>query len=196
MLHLRWVTTMRRREGAVMEPDTGPEAIKPRPDYPPKTPPPPKKPPSPPPPQTWLIPPSLPAPQRSGRGGRPVMQNRQGAAWTLEAQPWAPGKAFTEVTGRLDKWGLSVPNGLEDLVRHLVATVVADGGRHISLHLAEQNDQALLLAFSHHARPAQPQDDDVLDRLRELGAASCGTEMTGDGRQVWAVVDLETETMS
>ncbi|MFE9813339.1 hypothetical protein [Streptomyces sp. NPDC005548] len=174
-----------------MEPDTGPEAIKPRPDYPPKTPPPPKRPPSPPPPQALEALSALPMPQRSGRSGRPVMKNRQGAAWSLEAQPWAPGKAFAEVAGRLSKWGLNSPESLEALVRHLVAAVVADGGRHVSVHLAEQNDQALLLAFSHHARPAQPQDDDVLDRLRGLGAVSCGTEMTVDGRQVWAVVDLE-----
>ncbi|MFE9812244.1 hypothetical protein ACFYRN_38410 [Streptomyces sp. NPDC005227] len=175
-----------------MEPDTGSEAIKPRPDYPPKTPPPPKKPPSPPPPQTLEAASSaLPKPQESARAGRPVMKNRQGAAWSLEAQPWAPGKAVAEVTERLGKWGLKRPDGLEALVRHLVSTVVADGGRHVSLHLAKQNDQALLLAFSHHARPDQPQDDDVLERLRELGAASCGTEMTVDGRQVWAVVDLK-----
>lgn len=119
------------------------------------------------------------------------MKNRQGASWSLEAQPWAPGKAFAEVTGRLSKWGLKAPEPLEALLRQLVTTVVADGGRHVSLHLAEQNDQVLLLVFSHHPRPSQPQDDDVLTRLRELGAASCGTEMTGEGRQVWAVLDLE-----
>jgi hypothetical protein len=131
-------------------------------------------------------------PQRSGRAGRPVMKNRQGASWSLEAQPWAPGKAFAEVAGRFTKWGLKTPDALEALVRQLVTTVVADGGRHVSLHLAEQNDQALLLAFSHHSRPPQPQDDDVLTRLRELGAASCGTEMTSEGRQVWVVLDLAT----
>ncbi|MFE4631393.1 hypothetical protein [Streptomyces mirabilis] len=173
-----------------MEPDTGPEAIKPRPDYPPKTPPPPKKPPSPPPPQARLATSSLPTPQRPGRAGRVVMKNRQGATWSLEAQPWAPGKAFAEVAGKFGKWGLKAPDALEALVRHLVATVVADGGRHVSLHLAEQNNQALVLAFSHQPHPSQPWDDDVLTRLRELGAASCGTEMTGEGRQVWAVLDL------
>lgn len=175
-----------------MEPDIGPEAIKPRPDYPPKTPPPPKKPPSPPPPQAWLASSTLAMHQRSGRAGRPVMKNRRGTAWSLEAQPWVPGKAFAEVAGKLGKWGLKAPDTLEPLVRQLVTTVVADGGRHVSLHLAEQTDQVLLLVFSHHPRPSRPQDDDVLARLRELGAASCGTEMTGEGRQVWAVLDLES----
>lgn len=175
-----------------MEPDTGPEAIRPRPDYPPRTPPPPKKPPSPPPPQTWLIPSGLPVPQCTGRAGRPVMKNRQGAAWSLEAQPWAPGKAFAEVAERLAKWSLPAPACLEQLVRQLVTTVVADGGRHVSLHLAEQSNQILLLALSHQALASRPLNEDVLTALRELGAASCGTEMTAEGRQVWAVLDLAT----
>lgn len=176
-----------------MEPDTEADAVRPHPSYPPKTPPPPKKPPSPPPSQT-LASSALPMPQRSGCGGRPVMRNRQGAAWSLEAQPWAPGKAFAEVMGRLDKWSLQAPDCLEPLVRQLVTTVVADGGRHISLHLAEQSNQIILLALSHQTGSAssRPLNEDVLTTLRELGAASCGTEMTAEGRQVWAVLDLAT----
>lgn len=169
-------------------PDTEPEAIKPRPDYPPKTPPPPKKPPSPPPPQTGLDPRS-PVPQRADHTGRPVMKNRPGANWSLEAQPWAPGKAVAAVAGRLTKWGLKPPTTLEGLVRYLVATVVEDGGRHVSLHLAEQDHQALILALSHQPQPPEL-DAEVLPRLHELGAVSCGTETTPEGRQVWALLDL------
>lgn len=171
-----------------MEPSIEPEAVRPHPSYPPKTPPPPKRPPSPPPPQTRLAP-SLPYPQRAGRDGRPVMRNRQGAAWSLEAQPWAAGKALTAVNGRLAKWGMRAPDALDGLVRHLVSTVVADGGRHVSLHLAEQDNQALILAFSHQPQPPEL-GPDVLPHLRTLGAVSCGTEMTGEGRQLWAVLDL------
>lgn len=174
------------------EPTTGPEAIKPRPDYPPKTPPPPKKPPSPfppDPPRSELLT-GLPLPQRlDSRHGHPVMRNRQGAAWSLEAQPWAAGKAIREVSGRLSEWGLQPPATLDGLVRQLVAAVVADGGRHVSLHLAEQDHQVLLLAFSHRPQPAAL-DAGVLPRLSELGAVSCGTEVTGEGRRVWAVLDL------
>lgn len=169
-------------------PDAEPEAVRPHPTYPPKTPPPPKRPPSPPPPQTRLDPP-LPVPQRASRAGRPVMRNRPGANWSLEAQPWAPGKAVTEVTGRLTKWGLKAPTALDGLVRYLVATVVEDGGRHVSLHLAEQDHQALILALSHQPEPADL-GDTVLPRLHELGAVSCGTEVTPEGRQVWALLHL------
>lgn len=167
-------------------PDAEPEAIKPRPDYPPKTPPPPKKPPSPPPPQTRLD--QNPVRLTPARG-RTVMANRQGATWSLEAQPWAGKKAVGEIAARLTKWGLRQPAGLDDVVRFLVATVTADGGRHVSLHLAEQDHQALVLALSHQPAPADL-GDTVLPHLHQLGAVSCGTEITPDGRQVWAILDL------
>ncbi|MET8137274.1 hypothetical protein ABZV24_36095 [Streptomyces sp. NPDC005251] len=92
-------------------------------------------------------------PPHASRAGRPVMKNRQGASWFLEAQPWSPGNAFAEVTGRLGQRGLKAPDRLEALVRQLVAAVVADGGRHVSLHLAEQDNQARVLAFQSPARP-------------------------------------------
>jgi hypothetical protein len=117
------------------------------------------------------------------------MANRQGATWSLEAQPWAGRKAVGNVTERLAKWGLRGPKTLDDIVLLLVATVVDDGGRHISVHLAEQDHQALILALSHQPEPANL-GDAVLPRLHELGAVSCGTEITPDGRQVWAVLDL------
>lgn len=170
-----------------MDPHTDPEAIKPRPDYPPKTPPPPKKPPSPPPPQTRLE--SGPPVKLDAIRGRKVMADRKGAAWTLEAQPWAAMRAVTEVTAKLTHWGLRGPGGLDAVVRFLITTVVSDGGRRVSLHLGEQDHQALILAFSHQPQPADL-GDTVLPRLHELGAVSCGTEVTAEGRQVWAVLDL------
>jgi hypothetical protein len=117
------------------------------------------------------------------------MANRQGATWSLEAQPWAGKKAAAHVTDRLTKWGLRHPTGLDEVVHFLIATVVNDGGRHISLHLAEQNRQALILALSHQPTPADL-GDTVLPRLHALGAVSCGTEVTPQGRQVWALLDL------
>ncbi|GGV67994.1 hypothetical protein GCM10010277_76950 [Streptomyces longisporoflavus] len=172
-----------------MEPHAEQEAAKPRPDYPPKTPPPPKKPPSPPPPQTRVEPSSFPLSQHGSGSGRPVMKNRPGAAWQLESRPWAGARAYKEVSARLAKWGMRAPDHLESLLRHMVAVVVADGGRHISVHLAEQNRQILLLALGHR-RSDIAVGDDVLPRMLELGAVSCSAEMTAEGRQVWAVLDL------
>ncbi|MFJ9635007.1 hypothetical protein ACIRU8_45680 [Streptomyces sp. NPDC101175] len=169
-----------------MEPqDTGTENIRPRPDYPPKTPPPPKKPPSLPPPQTRIA--TAPVRLEAFRGRR-VMANRQGATWSLEAQPWVRKKAVADITARLAKWGLRKPAELDDVVLLLVSSVVGDGGRQISVHLAEQDHQALILVLSHRPEATDLQDQ-VLPRLHDLGAVSCGTELTPDGRQVWAVLD-------
>ncbi|MFC8124462.1 hypothetical protein [Streptomyces sp. NPDC057302] len=128
-------------------------------------------------------------PQHGTRTGRTVMKNRPGVAWTLEAQPWAGAKAYKEISTKLIKWNLRAPAGLEALVRHMVATVVADGGRHVSVHLAEQSRQLLILAMSHQAK-AGAISEDVGARMLELGAVSCSTEMTAEGRQVWAILDL------
>lgn len=179
-------------EADVDQPHTGPEAIKPRPDYPPKTPPPPKKPPSPPPPDPSRSEPlaDLPVPQRTGRGGHPVMRNRRGASWVLEAAPWAPGKASAYVTAQLTGWNLTAPASLDQVVRLLTATAVDGGGRRVSVHLSEQNAMALILCLGH--QPAQTGEaTDVLAELRDLGADSCGTETTAEGRQVWALLPLQ-----
>ncbi|MFD7548213.1 hypothetical protein ACFV0R_07490 [Streptomyces sp. NPDC059578] len=56
------------------------------------------------------------------------------------------------------------------------------------MHLAEENNRALILALSHQV--SGHLDDSVLPHLRALGAESCGTETTTDGRQVWALLDL------
>jgi len=175
------------------EPD-GPDSHKPRPDYPPKTPPPPKKPPNPPTPnprsEAERLLDGLPVPQRSTtRAGLPVMRNRRGASWTLETAAWIPKKAAGHVVGRLADWDLQPPAALSDVVTLLVSTVIDDGGRRISVHLSEQDGRVVVLALSHRA-PADDTSGDVLVALRGLGAASCGTETTGEGRQVWALLDL------
>lgn len=172
-------------------PPTEPEAIKPRPDYPPKTPPPPKKPPNPPPPdppRTELLE-GLPVPQRAGRTGHPVMKNRQGASWTLEAQPWSAPKAARHVADQLANWGLTVPSSLDEVVCLLATTVIGDGGRRISVHLSEQGGMALILCLSHQ-RAHVDETTDVLAALHKLGAESCGTEMTAEGRQVWTLLPV------
>ncbi|WP_030569624.1 hypothetical protein [Streptomyces aureocirculatus] len=177
-------------------PHTDPKAIKPRPDYPPKTPPPPKKPPSPPPPdpprsEASELLAGLPVPQRNhGRRGTPVMRNRHGSAWTLESAPWVPKKAAAHVAERLTAWGFMAPKPLTDVVVLLTQTVVGDGGRRISVHLSEQDDIALILAISHQAPAAHDKPADVLPALQSLGAASCGTEAGTEGRQVWALLHL------
>jgi hypothetical protein len=119
------------------------------------------------------------------------MKNRQGASWTMETGAWIPKKAAAHITGRLADWGLQAPKSIDDVVHLLVTTVIADGGRRISVHLSEQDGRIIVLALSHQD-PATPLPDEVLAALRGMGAASCGTETTGEGRQVWALLDLQS----
>ncbi|MFE3169258.1 hypothetical protein [Streptomyces sp. NPDC059224] len=169
-------------------PQSGPGEVKPRPDYPPKTPPPSKKPPSPPTPdpsrEDLLA--GLPVPQNVSRTEFPVMKSRRGASWTLEAAPWAPGKASRLVSAQLSRWHLTPPAAVDEAVRFLAATVVEDGGRRISVHLSEQDHTALVLCLGHQQTQAG-EATELLTELRALAVDSCGTEMTADGRQVWAL---------
>ncbi|MFJ9352469.1 hypothetical protein [Streptomyces sp. NPDC101237] len=169
-------------------PQSGPDPVKPRPDYQPKTPPPPKKPPSQPTPdpsRSDLLA-GLPVPQNLSRTGFPVMRNRRGASWPLEAAPWAPGQASRRVSAQLSRWHLAPVTTVDEAVRLLAATVVEDGGRRISVHLCEQDHTALVLCLGHQQTQAGAATD-LLTELRALGADSCGTEMTAEGRQVWAL---------
>lgn len=151
------------------------------PDHPPKTPPPPKRPISPPRPET-----SLAATARA----QMLVRNRRSANWLLEAAYWSPKKASAHVLHRLHEWGYrEVDRSAGELTELLVRTAVADGGRKVSVHLADQGRQALIVALSH--RPVhEVADDAVLPELTRLGAVSCGTDTAEDGRRVWAVIDL------
>ncbi|MFQ3560432.1 hypothetical protein QZN11_27095 [Streptomyces gramineus] len=99
------------------------------------------------------------------------------------------------MSAQLSRWHFVPPPSLDQVVRLLTATVVGDGGRRISVHLSEQNNTALVLCLGHQQAQAG-ETPDVLAELRALGADSCGTEMTADGRQVWALLPLRKQPRS
>ncbi|MEU7597311.1 hypothetical protein AB0B79_30405 [Streptomyces sp. NPDC039022] len=70
----------------------------------------------------------------------------------------------------------------------MMEAAIGDGGQRVSLHLTDQDQQALVLVLSH--QPSPTPDDTVLPRLAELGASSCGTDSAPDGRRIWALLDL------
>ncbi|MFE3588599.1 hypothetical protein ACFXOY_13840 [Streptomyces niveus] len=70
-----------------------------------------------------------------------------------------------------------------------MATAVNDGGRRVSLNLADQGRQALIVVPSHRAALAV-KDQRVLPAVAALGATSCGADTAQDGRRLWAVLDL------
>ncbi|WP_345982169.1 hypothetical protein [Streptomyces sp. DSS69] len=151
------------------------------PDRPPKTPPPPKRPISPPRPDTSLA--------TTARAGM-LVRNRRAANWQLEAASWSPAKAVAHVLRRLHEWGhAEVNRPAQELTELLVRTAVADGGRRVSVHLAVQGREALIVALSHQPVHAAA-DPDLLPELARLGAKSCGTDTAEDGRRVWAVFAL------
>ncbi|SEB63978.1 hypothetical protein SAMN05216483_0088 [Streptomyces sp. 2131.1] len=123
------------------------------------------------------------------------MRNRRGVNWTLESAPWTAGVARRKVNEQLKEWGHR-PNeeAIESVTGLLVAAAVADGGRRVSVHVSDQDQQACILALSHHTPAAvghEPGGDDVLHRITaHPDVTGCGTDTGPDGRRIWAVINL------
>ncbi len=160
-----------------------------RPDYPPKTPPPPKRPIEPPRPEQQDAP--LPAPV--------TIRGRSVRNWALTPSPAAAARVGREVADVLHRWGYRPKDDRpRQAVELLVRSAAEDGGRRISLHLAddEQRNQVMVLALSHR-QDMPPGDDDQVLRdtqymraLSALGPRDVGVETTPDGRRWWAGLDL------
>ncbi|MEU1078511.1 MULTISPECIES: hypothetical protein [unclassified Streptomyces] len=170
------------------------EPILHRPDYPPKTPPPPKRP----------ISPERPDPDTKPAGAvatrRPaaVIRNRRAANWALENAPWSPPKAATRVVEQLADWGFVLGAGQRETVaavtRALAVASLKDGGKRVTVHVAEEHRQALVLVLSHQDGPAPDADQGFLDTIVALGdvVVECGADTDRDeaGNRRWALLDL------
>ncbi|MGW8726127.1 hypothetical protein ACWGNF_08880 [Streptomyces sp. NPDC055808] len=124
---------------------------------------------------------------------RAAISNRRAANWALENAPWSPGKAGRHVLDQLDAWHLRPSTGpaarLTEITELLTQAALADGGRRVSLHLADQDQQVLVMVLSH--TPGRDVTSDALLRdVADLGASSCGADTATDGRRLWAVIDL------
>ncbi|WP_406503158.1 hypothetical protein [Streptomyces sp. NBC_00212] len=121
--------------------------------------------------------------------------NRRAANWTLENAPWTPAKAARHVVGKLAEWGYRVDAdkeaGITAVTVLLARAALSDGGSRISLHLADQDHQALILVLSHQAGLA-PVGEDLLREVTALGVVSCGadTDQKDGGRRRWALINL------
>lgn len=161
-----------------------------RPHYPPRTPPPPKRPVEPPHPDSTMSSAVRVRPRLSAR-----IANRRAANWTLENAPWTPAKAARHVTVKLGEWGYLLTTARNDditaMTELLARAALKDGGRRISLHLADQDHQALILLLSHQHGQA-PDGEDLLRQVTALGVVSCGTDtdQSDGGCRRWAVTDL------
>ncbi|MBB6436112.1 hypothetical protein [Streptomyces candidus] len=76
------------------------------------------------------------------------------------------------------------------VVKLLVTAAVDDGGAHLSLHLTDHQDHALVLVLGSGPRTGRPDDGSLLHAVAAQGAADCGTESAQDGRRRWALLSL------
>ncbi|MFJ7990059.1 hypothetical protein [Streptomyces sp. NPDC096351] len=172
--------------------DNGPKLP---PTHPPRTPPPQKKPVAPPRPQpsTKPVTTSLPLPgpgqaRLEARRPRLTIRDRRAANWALTGYPWVAAQAVGKVTETVRGWGYVHPDddALAKAVRLLVGAAAADGGRRISVHLADQDDLLLIAVLSHGS--SEPEET-ILSALTAVpGTTSCGTDVSEDGRRVWTVL--------
>ncbi|MET9962282.1 hypothetical protein ABZ128_25030 [Streptomyces sp. NPDC006326] len=132
------------------------------------------------------------APSRGRSAPRMQIRNRRTAGLTFRADEWAAKKAGAQAAARVRAWGHPHldEHELDTAVGLLVRAAVADGGRRISLHLADQDHRILAVALSHVTGTAP--DDSVLTELASLpGVVACGTDAAADGRRLWVLLDAE-----
>ncbi|MFI5617948.1 hypothetical protein [Streptomyces sp. NPDC051567] len=121
---------------------------------------------------------------------RMAIRGRRSVNWVFASDRWAVGKARARVGGAVRGWGYRHPSDetLDRAVGLLVETAVAEGGKQLSLHVADQDRMLLVVALSHRA--GAPGDDAVPARLAAVpGAISCGTDAAPDGRRLWVLLD-------
>ncbi|MEU7553705.1 hypothetical protein AB0B01_15390 [Streptomyces sp. NPDC044571] len=131
-------------------------------------------------------------PFRGRSAPRMQIRNRQTAGLTFRADEWAAQKAGAQATARVRAWGYPHldEHELDTAVRLLVRAAVADGGRRISVHLADQDHRILAVALSHVTGTAP--DDGVLTELASLrSVVGCGTDAAADGRRLWVLLDAD-----
>lgn len=123
---------------------------------------------------------------------RTRIANRRGRNWPLESQPWTPRGASRRVAEALHAWGYQHfdPETVRTVVELLVTAAVDDGGDHLSVHLADHREHAMVLVLSSGPHADRPGDDSLLRAVAATGAADCGVESAEDGRRRWALLDL------
>ncbi|MEU6632853.1 hypothetical protein ABZ905_31905 [Streptomyces parvus] len=119
--------------------------------------------------------------------------------WAVVPNQGAADRIGREVAKTLHQWGYR-PKGDQPqrVVELLLRSADRDGGRRVSLHLADDEDrnQVMLLALSHR-QDMPPGDDDQVLRdteymraLAALGVRDVGVETEPRGRRWWAGLDL------
>ncbi|MFB7403356.1 hypothetical protein ACFCZR_24585 [Streptomyces rubiginosohelvolus] len=119
--------------------------------------------------------------------------------WAVVPNRGAADRIGREVAKTLHQWGYRPKDDQpQRVVELLLRSADQDGGRRVSLHLADDEDlnQVMLLALSHR-QDMPPGDDDQVLRdaehmraLAALGVRDVGVETEPRGRRWWAGLDL------
>ncbi|MFJ6699476.1 hypothetical protein ACIQM4_25860 [Streptomyces sp. NPDC091272] len=122
--------------------------------------------------------------------------DRRGKNWPLESRPWTPRGASRRVAEALHAWGYQHfdEETVRTVVELLVTAAVDDGGDHLSVHLADHQEHAMVLVLSSGPHADRPDDGSLLRAVASRGSADCGVENAGDGHRRWALLDLAPPT--
>ncbi|MEU5547684.1 hypothetical protein AB0G85_35915 [Streptomyces sioyaensis] len=175
------------------------KGLKVPPSYPPKTPPPPKKPVERPRPETLA---GLPLPGlqtwhlATRTRPRMAVRNRRVYNFTTMSDRWAASKIGGRLIEAVRGWGYRMDEeAVKGVARLLVEAAVADEGKRISVHVADQDAMVLVVVLSHRAGFA-PDGNDLARIAGITVTSSCGTDSAPDGRRVWALMDTRVTASS
>ncbi|MEU6990340.1 hypothetical protein ABZ953_06715 [Streptomyces sp. NPDC046465] len=124
-----------------------------------------------------------------------LIANRRAANWPLENAPWSEKKAGMRVVEQLRAWGYLGAAAQQEryaaVARRLTRAALGDGGRRITVHVADQDGAALIMVLSHLDGPGAA-DESFLPSVATLGVLSCGADTDGDepGNRRWALLEL------
>ncbi|MCD9904600.1 hypothetical protein LUR56_40000 [Streptomyces sp. MT29] len=128
-----------------------------------------------------------------------TIRGRSVQNWAFTPSPAAAARAGREVAQALHRWGYRPKDDRpQKVVELLFRSAAEDGGRRLSLHLAddESRNQVMVLALSHRQDMPLGDDDQVLrddEHMRALvalGPRDVGVETTPGRRAWWAGLDL------
>ncbi|MFD4034413.1 hypothetical protein ACFWVP_28860 [Streptomyces sp. NPDC058637] len=128
-----------------------------------------------------------------------AIRGRRSRNWPYEASATVAGRAGRVAEDAVTRWGYKVTgHQVQAVVELLFRAAAEDGGRRLSVHLADDEDrsQVLVLVISHRQDMPVGDDDQVLREaqhmrtLASLGPRDVGVETTSEGRRWWAGLDL------
>ncbi|MEU8775410.1 hypothetical protein [Streptomyces sp. NPDC048606] len=142
------------------------------------------------------VPPSCPttaAGPTSATGVPPrlVVTSRRARVWAFRADRWAARKAAGQAALAVAGWGCPLLDEHDFLkaVHGLVNTAVAAGGKRVSVHLADQEGEILVMVLNHRVGEGGTVGRVPPEVVALRTVDACGTHLDHDGHAWWALLD-------